>query len=145
MPSQRQIVRYPLWLIAGIGGVILLCIISLVQSYRSVDAYARAYQDPYMINAQPERLREAIPLLANQAEVGYLSDISFEVTSGSAAYFGVMYALAPRLVTRSADREEWVVGNFSRPQDYAAAGAAHHLDVVKDFGNGIVVFRRRRP
>ena len=144
MPSQRQIVRYPLWLTAGICGVILLCIVSAVQSYRSVDAYAQAYHDPYMINAQPERLREAIPYLANQSEVGYLSDISFEVANGSAAYFGVMYALAPRLVTRSADRQEWVVGNFSQPLDYAAAGASHHLELVKDFGNGIVLFRRRR-
>ena len=145
MPSEGQSVRYPIWLTAGTGGIILLSIVVAFQSYRAADSYARAYQDPYMINAQPERLRDAIPYLANQAEVGYLSDISFEVTSGSAAYFGVMYALAPRLVTRSADRQEWVVGNFSHPQDYAAAGAAHHLEVVKDFGNGIVVFRRRRP
>jgi hypothetical protein len=56
-----------------------------------------------------------------------------------------MYALAPRLVTRSADSHEWVVGNFSHPLDYVAAGAAHRLELVKDFGNGIVLFRRRRP
>ena len=144
MASQRQIVRYPFWLTAGLCGIILLCIVTAIQSYRSADAYARAYQDPYLINAQPERLREALPYLANQAEVGYLSDISFEVANGSAAYFGIMYALAPHLVTRSADRQEWVVGNFSQPQDYAAAGAAHHLEVVRDFGNGIVLFRRWR-
>lgn len=143
MATQNKIVRYPLWLIAGIGGVILLCLFTAFQAYRSTDAYARAYQDPYMINVQPERLRGAIPYLPDKAEIGYLSDVSFEVPTGSAAYFGVMYALAPRLVTRSADRQEWVVGNFSHPLDYAAAGRAHQLDVVKDFGNGIVLFRRR--
>jgi hypothetical protein len=98
-----------------------------------------------MINAQPDRVREVISYLPEHAEVGYLSDISFEVATGSAAYFGVMYALSPRLVTRSADSDEWVVGNFSHPLDYAAAGAAHHLELVKDFRNGIVLFRRRRP
>ena len=145
MPSQRQLVRYPLWLTAGIAGVVLLCIFTAFQSYRTAEADARAYHDPFMINAQPDRVREVISYLPEHAEVGYLSDISFEVATGSAAYFGVMYALSPRLVTRSADSDEWVVGNFSHPLDYAAAGAAHHLELVKDFRNGIVLFRRRRP
>ena len=143
MAAPKQFVRYPFWLTAGVGGVILLCLGTAFQSYRSADAYARAYQDPYMIDAQPERLREAIPYLPERAQVGYLSDLSFEVTGGSAAYFGVMNALAPRLVTRSADRHEWVVGNFSHPLDYAAVGRQHHLEIVRDFGNGIVLFRGR--
>jgi hypothetical protein len=89
MPSQRQVVRYPLWLTAGIGGVVLLCNFTAFQSYRTAEADARAYHDPYMINAQQERLREAIPYLPEHAEMGYLSDVSFEEASGSAAYFGV--------------------------------------------------------
>jgi hypothetical protein len=141
MASRQQIVGYPLWLTAGIGCIVLLSLATAFQSYRAAETYARAYPDPYMINAQPERLREALRYLPDKAEIGYLSDISFEVANGSAAYFGVMYALAPRLVTRSADHHEWVVGNFSHPLDYAAAGAAHHLEVVKEFGNGIVLFR----
>jgi hypothetical protein len=144
MPPQRQVVRYPTWLTAGIGVVVLLCIFVAFQSYRTVDADARTYRDPYMINAQPERVREAIAYLPDHAPVGYLSDLSLEATNGSAAYFGVMYALAPRLLTRSADTQEWVIGNFSHPLDYAAAGTPHHLELVKDFGNGIVLFCRRR-
>ena len=142
MPSPMQTVRYPFWLTAGMGGVICLCLATAFQSYRSADAYARTYQDPYMINAQPGRLREAVAYLPDKAVIGYLSDLPFDGVSGQAAYFGIMYALAPRLVTRSADKPEWVVGNFSHPLDYAAAGRAHHLDLVKDFGNGIVLFRR---
>jgi hypothetical protein len=143
MSLPRQIVRYPFWLTAGIGVVVFLSIGSAFQAYRSADDNARAYQDPYRINAQPDRLREAVRYLPEKAQVGYLSDVSFEVATGSAAYFGVMYALAPRLVTRSADSHEWVVGNFSHPLDYAAAGRQHHLELVKDFGNGIVLFRGR--
>ena len=100
---------------------------------------------PTVINAQPERLREAIPYLPEHAEVGYLSDRSFEAASGSAAYFGVMYALAPRLVTRSADSHEWVVGNFSHPLDLRCRRRCAPPELVKDFGNGIVLFCRRRP
>src|ERR1019366_3906553 len=120
MSLPRQIFRYPFWLTAGIGVVVFLSIGSAFHAYRSADDNARAYQDPYMIQAQPGRLQEAISDLPDKAEIGYLSDLSFEVTAGSAAYFGVMYALAPRLVTRSADSHEWVVGNFSHPLDYAA-------------------------
>jgi hypothetical protein len=32
-----------------------LCVIVAVRSYREADEYGRAYQDPYMINVQPER------------------------------------------------------------------------------------------
>jgi hypothetical protein len=143
MPSPKQIVRYPFWLTAGIGGVVLLSLFTAFQSYRSADAYARAYQDPYMIHAQPERLREAVRYLPDKAVIGYLSDLPFDGVPGQSAHFGIMYALAPRLVTRSADSHEWVVGNFSHPLDYAAAGRQHQLELVKDFGNGIVLFRRR--
>ncbi len=140
MPSRRQIDRYPFWLTGGVGVVVLLSVFSASQAYRSTDAYA---SDPYMIGAQPERLREAVRYLPDKAVVGYLSDLVFDSTPGQAAHFGVMYTLAPRLVTRSADDREWVVGNFSHQLDYAAAGAPHHLDVAKDFGNGIVLSRRR--
>src|ERR1019366_9548259 len=96
MSLPRQIVRYPFWLTAGIGVVVFLSIGSLFHAYRSADHNARAYQDPYRINAQPESLREAVRYLPEKAQVGSLSDVSFEVATGSAAYFGVMYALAPR-------------------------------------------------
>ena len=109
-----------------------MCLSIAFQSYRTAEADARTYQDPYMVNAQPERLRGAISYLPEHAELGYLSDLSFEATNGSVAHFSVMYALAPRLVTRSADSHEWVVGNFSHPLDYAAAGAPHGLEIVKD-------------
>jgi hypothetical protein len=135
-------VRYPLWLQSGLSVIAGLCLIVGVRAYRDADAYARAYQDPYLINAQPARLGEAARLLPDKAVIGYLSDLSLADTPGQAAYFGAAYALAPRLVTRDPDSPQWVLGNFSRPQDFAAAGAAHHLVLVRDLGNGVVVFRR---
>jgi hypothetical protein len=114
-----------------------------VRSYREIDAYGRAYQDPYMINLQPERLRDAARMLPENGVVGYLSDLSLADPPGQAAYFGVANALAPRLVVRDPDSPQWVLGNFSRPQDFAAMGGAHRLDLVRDLGNGVVIFRRR--
>jgi hypothetical protein len=125
MASRKQIVRYPAWLPAGIAAI-AFCI--ALQGYSLSDSNARVSPDPYMINVQPERLREAISRLPDRAVIGYLSDLDFAASSGQAAYFGVMYALAPRLLTRSADHAEWVVGNFSHPLDYAVTAAPHHLD-----------------
>ncbi len=135
--------RYPVWLQAGVLVLAGLCLILGIESYRGADAYAHAYQDPYLINAQPERLREAARLLPPKAVIGYLSDLSFEGTPGQASYFGVAFTLAPRLVVRSADEAAWVIGNFSRPLDFAGMGAAHNLELVRDLGNGVILFRRK--
>jgi len=143
MRSANQTAHYPVWLAAGIGGVVLFSLYTAFQRYRSADEQDSAFQDPYMIQAQPERLREASRYLPDKAVIGYLSDLPLDAVSGQAARFGIMYALAPRLVTVSADSQDWVVGNFSHPLDYAAVGGAHQLDLVRDFGNGIVLFRRR--
>ena len=134
--------KYPVWLQAGVCVIAGLCLIAGIEAYRAADASAHAFQDPYLINAQPDRLREAARLLPDKTVIGYLSDLSFEEAIGSAAYFGVANALAPRLVVRSADEPQWVIGNFSHPLDFAAAGAAHRLDLVRDLGNGVVIFRR---
>ena len=135
--------RYPTWLVCGTPAIAVLCLLVGIQTYRETGDYARATQDPYLINAQPERVRGAAALLPPNSVAGYLSDLSYDETAGSAAYFGVANALAPRLVVRDADRPQWVIGNFSRPMDFAVVGAAHRLELVRDFGNGIVVFRRR--
>jgi hypothetical protein len=135
--------RYPVWLQAGVCVVAALCLISGIRTYRDADAYAHAFQDPYMINAQATRWSEALRTLPPNIVTGYLSDLPLDGTPGQAAFFGVANALAPRLVVRDADGPQWVVGNFSRPMDFAAAGSAHGLQMVRDFGNGAVVFRRR--
>jgi len=51
------------------------------------------------------------------------------------------YVLAPRLVARGA-AQEWVVGNFTRPGDFAAVGRSRGLRLEQDFGNGVVLFRK---
>jgi hypothetical protein len=36
----------------------------------------------------------------------------------------------------------WVLGNFSQPVDYAGFGAKRGLTLARDFGNGVVLYRR---
>ncbi len=108
-------------------------------------AYYRNVQDPYLVNEQPERFREAARHLPSDAVAGYVSDLQFEETAGSAAFFTAQYALAPRVLVPVAHpaARDWVVGNFSKAQDYAALGQKHQLVMFRDFGRGVVLFRKR--
>jgi hypothetical protein len=36
---------------------------------------------------------------------------------------------------------EWVIGDFSKPLDVTEFGKQHGLTLVKDFGNGAVLYR----
>lgn len=75
--------------------------------------------------------------------IGYLSDSPYEQPRGQVLFFTAQYALAPRLVSTKPD-QEWVLGNFAQPGDWAAAGAPHGLRVEKDLGNGLVLYRKER-
>lgn len=144
MHSPVEKARYPFWLLAGISVVIALSLLAVFHAYQTAGLYS-TWHDPFLVNRQPERLADAARMLPPRAVVGYLSDLGFETTSGSAAYFGAQYALAPRLLTFRLDlaNPEWVLGNFGRFQNFAALGAAHNLTLVRDFGNGVVLYRNR--
>lgn len=59
-------------------------------------------------------------------------------------YFVVRYVLAPTIVTYGAT-EDYVVGNLSASSAAAALGRILDLDIVRDYGNGAVLFRRHTP
>ena len=73
--------------------------------------------------------------------MGYLTDAPEGSVADSALLTGAQYVLAPRLLARGTDGE-WVLGNFTRPADFAAFGRSHGLVLQQDFGNGAVLFRR---
>lgn len=81
-------------------------------------------------------------ILPSHGVVGYISnkqaeDIRFDVTT--AEYYLTQYALSPVIVAYSQE-PQLVVGNF---RDAAAAGkavASRHFILLKDFGNGVMLF-----
>ena len=85
-----------------------------------------------------EGLRAALP---PDAVIGYISDLRPEDARSTLLFLGAQYALAPRIVVDD-DRHEWVLGNFSVPADFAALGANRGLRLVRDFGNGVILYRR---
>jgi len=126
----------PVKTLLGVSAAGILSLYTAMSFYGEQTGRNKASSDPFMIAAVEDRfaaLKRAIP--ANTV-VGYVSDVSQPAVLSAA-----QYGLAPILVVDDAGRE-WVVGNFSKLLDYAEFGRARNLTVVKDFSNGVVLFRR---
>jgi len=106
-------------------------------------AQQRGNQDPYMISAQAARLGGFADAIRSIAVVGYTSDAAAGSIVDTAMFLGAQYALAPRLLDK-AGKHEWVLGNFTRPGDFASVGRSNGLQLQHDFGNGVVLFQRIR-
>lgn len=110
---------------------------------------ARASQDD--VSANERHFAALRPLLPAHGLIGYLSDpepIGATPRDSNAAalhqfkqYLLAQYALAPALLVRGIE-PEFVVGNFD-PGTTPTAPAG--LMLVRDFGDGLVLFRRSAP
>lgn len=98
-------------------------------------------RDPYRIAQQAERFEQVRSVVPEKAQLGYLTDLEPGSVAGSAAFNGAQYILAPRLLKQDTS-PELALGNFARPADFAALGRGHGLGVERDFGNGVVLFRK---
>jgi hypothetical protein len=138
---RRAMEEYPFALMASIVIASLLCLLGSVEHYRVESAYQEQNRDPYLISAQFVRFEPLISSVSQSAELGYLTDAQPGSVTDSAMFLGAQYVLAPRLLAKGA-AHEWVLGNFSRPADFAAVGRGKGLHLQQDFGNGVVLFRR---
>jgi hypothetical protein len=122
-----------------------LALWSAINFYGSTGDLAGPGADVYQIGEQPARFQELASQLPPTAIVGYVSDVPVTQTLGAVLYSGAQYTLAPRLVTDQPVKPppEFVVGSFSKPRDVVQFGQQRGLTLVKDFGNGIVLYRNR--
>jgi hypothetical protein len=134
-------VQYPPVVVAGIVATSLLCLWGAIEHHQAEAAYQEQFRDPYMISAQFTRFEPLLAAVPARAEMGYLTDAPPGSVADSSMLLSAQYVLAPRLVARGA-AHEWVVGNFTRPGDFAAVGRSNGLRLEQDFGNGVVLFRK---
>lgn len=135
----------PFTVSASVALVALVCLWGSFASYGFETAYQRQNSDPYMISQQFVRfepLLSTVPsAVPEDATLGYLTDASPASTTGLAMTLGAQYVLAPRLIEKGAT-DDRVIGNFTRPADFAALGQSYRLRLERDFGNGVVLFRK---
>jgi hypothetical protein len=131
--------------LAACAAVAVLALWSTVNFYSITEELAGANADVYKIGEQAARFQDLMTALPATGIIGYVSDVPASQTLGAVLYSGAQYTLAPRLVAeqRLKPDAEWVIGNFSKPLDVVEFGAKRGLTLVKDFGNGAVLYRNQ--
>ena len=132
--------------------VAILGVLGAGNSYQTSRDYSGRYPDVYGGAKAEIRFAPLLVRLPANAEVGYFTDLDPSQAVAGGVRLAAQYAVAPRLLldldSQNKDgqaRPEWAVGNFSKPQDYAAAGGARGYGLVEDLGSGVVLFRRKSP
>lgn len=125
-------------------GALAIAALGLLASLNSCEISTQLAPDPFRIAATGQRFAGALEILPAAGVIGYLSDMPVAENAGTVAYMTARFAVAPRaLVPAGKIATEWAVGNFAHPSDFAAIGAQSGFALVRDFGNGVVVYRRR--
>lgn len=126
----------------GILAAGLLAVVGMLVFAATDPTVQDAPRDPYMVQVQVDRLAQVVPTLPPGAKaIGYVTDAAAGSTLDATLFGTAQYTLAPLLVERGRNAE-WVLGNFSTPAGEKAAMADPSLQLVRDLGNGVVIFRR---
>ncbi len=135
--EQATSLRYPIKTVFAVG---IAAAFSLYATFAFFGEQADRNKDldPYMIEIQERRFADLKRELIRIPVAGYVSDVG---DSAPAAFLTAQFVLAPTVLADGVSRQ-WIVGNFSSPRNYAEYAKAHQLTLVKDFSNGVVLFRR---
>ena len=88
-----------------------------------------------------ETLRDLSQVLPEGTRVGYISDIKrSDTVAWLARYFGTQYAIAPR-VLEDGTAPNWVIVNAV---SYDRHLVPEGMVLVRDFGDGMMLFRREK-
>jgi hypothetical protein len=125
----------------------VLAVFGALNSFQVSQGYSAQYPDAYGGARAEIRFAPLAARTSSRAQLGYITDLDPSQPGYASAFLAAQYALAPRLLVLlsapSADRPEWAAGNFTKPQDYAAAGTPLGYEVSADLGNGVVLFHRK--
>lgn len=137
-PSSAQV-------FVACAAVALLALGSTVSFRSATEELAGPNADVYKIGDQAARLQELTSALPAERIIGYVSDVPAGKTLASVLFSSAQYTLAPRFVTNQNVKPapDWVIGNFSQPLDVVQFGKERGLILVRDFGNGAVLYRRQ--
>jgi hypothetical protein len=144
LKHYRMKCTHPLLTRAAVCIVVGLALANAVNYYRTVDKKYRDSQDPataYIIGIGPKRFRKVIAMVPPEAVLGYISDLP-EKGAGAVWFAGARHTLAPRLLIphQNPQKQDWILGNFSKSVDLHHIERQNQLELVQDFGSGVAVF-----
>jgi hypothetical protein len=128
---------------AGVVLAALLPVWGAFAYYREESAYQRKYPDAFRVQAQVRRFaafRSAVP---ENVVLGYFSNAQPGSALDQQMRLSAQYVLAPRLL-ETGTRPELVLGNLTGSADRAALGRVRGLRVERDFGDGVLLYRKER-
>jgi len=148
-PSSRALV------VATYGIVALLSLLNL-RGLREQTQAPITSPDPFGVLRQEERFRGVIAMLPAVSQVGYLPEPDVDAFTAETDLLGARDAFAPRMLVQQAESpQQLVIGDFSgaanpsvKPGSSTTArfasvyASVYGLRVVRDFGDGIVLFER---
>ena len=79
--------------------------------------------------------------LGNHFVVGYVSDYDDNSDEDGIAYTMTQYVLAPILLARGI-KHNFIIGNFRNTKPNIKAYEKENLSLIRDFGNGVILFER---
>jgi hypothetical protein len=145
MPRRRDNSTHKSRFLVSVA-VLLAAALSLWAAVQYVDTESdrqRKLPDRFRVAHQYARFVDFRVIVPEDAILGYLNDLPADDAVGSSMFFAAQYVLAPRLLQKTGSYD-MVLGNFTRPADFAALGRKHGLRIVRDFGKGVVLFRREQ-
>jgi len=135
--------------LAAKTGVVLLILFALLSNLHWLlqAAFDPDFPRSDRISQYERRFEGLKKILPTHGVVGYLShrqaqDIRFD--AGTAEFYLTQYALAPLIVIHSPERD-LVIGNFGASRVDPAIFKDRDLTLIRDFGNGVMLFRHKTP
>ena len=130
------------WILGGSAVVAVLALWGVLNFFTATEAMSTTAADVYRISDQQWRFQQASAAVPAQGVIGYITDQSG--TQAQAMLLGAQYVLAPRVLVelKNHPNASWVIGNFAKQLDIVEFGREHRLQPVRDFGAGVVLFRK---
>jgi hypothetical protein len=132
----------PRFAIAVCGIVTVLSLWNIADFYQHTQDRITAL-DLYGVLAQQTRFSSVVGQLPAVSVFGYLNEPGLDAFTADKKLLGALYAVAPRMLAwQTSSPQQWVIGDFSQPINLTWFARANGLEVVKDFGGGLVLFQR---
>jgi hypothetical protein len=129
---------YPARVKAGVLLITASALFSSVAACLNIHIFAQNPVDTLTLYSRRfEELRKSLPA---HGTIGYVSDEAGDEATWD--YYRTQYALAPLIVEQTTEHD-FVVGNFREGGGAGKIPANSGLILLKDFGNGAVVFGRK--